>query len=209
MEKPRFEKWELALCIGLIFSLFIGTASAYADPGIEKKLVRLHIVAASDSREDQELKLKVRDETLAFLDEPLSGVSDIAESFRVIGENIPALEAFLQSYLKESGFDHPVSVTLEREQFPTREYSTFALPAGPYTALRVTLGPGSGENWWCVVFPPLCAASAMERLPDGVSHAAGLSENDVKLITQADESYVVRFKVAEWLGGIKNRFSRK
>ncbi|MDR0324680.1 MAG: stage II sporulation protein R [Oscillospiraceae bacterium] len=208
MESIRFKPWELALCAGLIIALLAGAASAYAEPGLSDKLIRLHVVAASDSGEDQALKLMVRDETLSALQEPLSGVTDVSEAERIIAENIPMLEARLRGFLSEQGLEQPVSAELKREAFPTREYSTFALPAGPYTALRVTLGGGQGQNWWCVVFPPLCAASAMERLPD-TSRAAGLTEEEVMLITQADETYAVRFKLAEWLGALRNRFLKK
>jgi stage II sporulation protein R len=209
MEKTRFKIWELALCAGLVVSLLASAAAAFADTRLDEKLIRLHVAAASDSAEDQALKLAVRDETLSALSEPLAGAAGAAEAGRVINENIPALEDRLRSFLREQGSEQSVAVSLGREAFPTREYSTFALPAGPYTSLRVTLGGGGGENWWCVVFPPLCAATAMERLPDGYSHAAGLTEGDVLLITQADESYIVRFKLAEWLGNIKNRLGKK
>ena len=208
MERKRFKTWELALCIGLVAALLVSAASAYADTGLSDKLIRLHVVAASDSDEDQALKLAVRDETLSALREPLSGVTDVSEAERIIAENIPALESRLRAFLREQGSKQSVAAVLKEEAFPTREYSTFSLPAGPYTALRVTLDGGAGQNWWCVVFPPLCAASVMEVLPD-TSRAAGLTEDDVMLITQADETYVVRFKLAEWLGGLKNRLFHK
>ena len=207
MERNRFKTWELALCIGLAAALLVSAASSYAGAGLSEKLIRLHVVAASDSEEDQALKLAVRDETLSALREPLSGVTDAAEAERIIAERIPALEDRLRGFLLERGSAQSVTADLKQEAFPTREYSTFALPAGPYTALRVTLDGGGGQNWWCVVFPPLCAASAMETLD--TSRAAGLTEEDVMLITQADETYIVRFKLAEWLGGLKNRLFHK
>jgi stage II sporulation protein R len=208
MKKTRFKTWELALCAGLIVSLITSAAASYADTGLSDKLLRLHVVAASDSEEDQALKLAVRDETLSVLAEPLAGVTAVSEAERIVSENIPALENHLRGFLYQQGINQPVTAELKREPFPTREYSTFALPAGPYTALRVTLGGGTGENWWCVVFPPLCAEAAMQRLPGGDSQTAGLSEGDIKFITQADETYVVRFKLAEWFGSLRNRFAR-
>jgi stage II sporulation protein R len=207
MEKIRFKTWELALCIGLIAAFIASAASAHAG-GIEEKLIRLHVSAASDSDSDQALKLAVRDETLSVLQQPLSGVTDAQQAGRVIEENIPALEEHLRGFLKELGVEQTVSAELKREPFPTREYSTFALPAGPYTALRVSLDGGAGQNWWCVVFPPLCAEAAITRLPGGASHAAGLTEGEILLITQADETYIMKFKLAEWIGGLKNWFIR-
>lgn len=208
MRFNRFKTWELALCTGLIFALVTSAASAYADPGLSEKMIRLHVVGASDSEEDQALKLAVRDETLSVLAGPLSGAADISEANRVVAENIPALEEHLRAYLREQGIHQSIDVEIKREPFPTRQYATFALPAGPYTALRVTLDGGAGENWWCVVFPPLCAAAVMERLPDEGSQAAGLTDGDIKLITQDSEIYEVRFKLAEWLGSLKNLFTR-
>ncbi|MCL2003424.1 MAG: stage II sporulation protein R [Oscillospiraceae bacterium] len=206
MEKNRFKVWELALCAGLAVALMVSAASASA--GLPDRLLRLHVVAASDSPEDQAVKLAVRDQTLSVLARPLSGAADAADARRIAAENIPALEAHLREFLQEQGIRQTVAAELKREPFPTREYASFALPAGPYTALRVTLDGGGGENWWCVVFPPLCAEAAMKRLPDDLSRAAGLTEDDILLITQADERYAVRFKLAEWLGGMKNWFVR-
>jgi stage II sporulation protein R len=209
MEKLRFKTWELALCIGLTVMLITSAASAYADPGLAEKMIRLHVVGASNTEEDQALKLAVRDQTLSALAAPLSNAADVSQANRIVAENIPTLEEHLARYLKEQGIEQPIKVELRREPFPTREYATFALPAGPYTALRVTLDGGAGENWWCVVFPPLCAAAVMERLPDEGSQPAGLTEGDVRLITQDGEQYEVRFKLAEWLGSVRNWFVRR
>ena len=206
--KRIIKNWEIALCVGLIAALLAGTANAYANNELDEKLIRLHVVAASDSEDDQAIKLLVRDEVLSALQPELLGVTDVAEAESVIAENIPALEERLRTFLEERGISQAVKAELGREAFPTREYATFALPAGPYTALRVTLNGGGGENWWCVVFPPLCAASVMDTLPSGAEQASGLSEDDLLLITQADESYAVRFKLAEWFGALKNRFAK-
>jgi stage II sporulation protein R len=202
----NFKKWELALAIGLVAALIAGTVAAYAETGLEDKLIRLHVAAASDSEEDQIIKLAVRDEVLSALRPALAGVTCVTQAERVIAGEIPVLEERVNLFLKEQGICMTAAAEIRREAFPTREYATFALPAGPYTALRVTLDGGGGENWWCVVFPPLCAASVMEPIP--YHQAAGLSEKDILLITQADEAYLVRFKLAEWLGGVKNRFNK-
>ena len=202
--KTVIKKWEIALAVGLVAALLTGTAIAYSETGLDEKLVRLHVVAASDSEEDQALKLTVRDEILSALEPALAGVTDVREAQSIIAEELPALEERLRVFLDELGVEQTVKAELRKEAFPTREYATFALPAGPYTSLRVSLDGGGGENWWCVVFPPLCAASAMETLPQGSYQTAGLNERDLMLITQADETYVVKFKLAEVLGGVKN-----
>ena len=91
-------------------------------------------------------------------------------------------------------------VELGRETYPTREYETFSLPAGVYTSLRITLGAGSGRNWWCVVYPPLCTSGV-----ETAQEAAALSDDDVKLITEDGEGYVLRFRLLEWWGSLTGR----
>ena len=105
----------------------------------------------------------------------------------------------------ENGFDYSARAALTWEAYPTREYDTFTLPAGRYLSLRVTLGEGEGQNWWCVVFPPLCMAATTEEFA-GSAETAGLTEEEVSLITQESEGYVVRLKiielVEEWISGL-------
>lgn len=194
--------------IGCIAALLCGAVNAAEPSELTDKLVRLHIIAASDNEEDQALKLRVRDETLRLMEDPLDGITDAETAMAVIEEHIPMLRSSLQDFLQAEGSSQEVTVEL-REQygFPTRQYDTFALPAGRYKALRIILGEGQGQNWWCVVFPPLCAAAAMEELEDS-SYEAGLTEDDVGLITQDGTEYVIRFKLLEWIGALQNRFSR-
>ena len=99
--------------------------------------------------------------------------------------------------------ERPVRVSLGAEHYPTRDYGTFALPAGVYTSLRVTLGAGEGHNWWCVIFPPLCAQAA------GLSERAvqALSDDDVRLVTESDGGYVVRFRLLELWDALVQRLS--
>ena len=204
MTNSKFKRWEIALCIGIAAALIFGVFSS-AGGGLQERLIRLHVSAQSDGEQDQNLKLLVRDRALEFLKTPLSGVTETAEARAILLENIPALEEELQGFVTGLGFEQTVSASLTREPFPTREYATFSLPAGPYEALRITLGRGEGQNWWCVVFPPLCASAATELQP---AQATGLTENDLALITQSGGDYAVRFKIAEWFGGIKNWFVR-
>jgi stage II sporulation protein R len=199
--KNTLKKWELALVIGLAAALLAGTAAAFAETGLEEKLIRLHVVAASDSEEDQAIKLAVRDEVLSALRPVLTGLTDAAQAERVIAGEIPALEERLSLFLLGSG--QTVKAELRREAFPTREYATFALPAGPYTALRVTLDGGGGENWWCVVFPPLCGqyGSFSE-----VAKQAGLSDDEIRLIADSD-GVKIRFRFIEIFERIRSFLS--
>lgn len=201
----NIRKWELALAIGLTASLLFGLYNLHRDAEMAHKVVRLHVLAASDSDEDQALKLKVRDSVLQAAEPLLKDCNTSSDAQAVLMENLESIENAGRNTIQAEGYDYSVHAELEKTAFPTREYGDFALPAGRYTALRVLIGKGEGKNWWCVVFPPLCAAAATEELPE-VAEAGGLNEEDIKLISQDNGEYVVRFKVLEWIGELKKRF---
>lgn len=165
---------------------------------LSQKLVRLHVVANSDSDYDQELKLHVRDAVLQVT-EKAGRIEDLALL-------LPEIQKAAEYCLAVRGSSYPVAVTLRRETFPTRDYDAFALPAGPYTALRVTIGTGEGKNWWCVAFPSICLCAASEV--EEAAAAAGLSQEEVKLITKDGGDHVLRFKALEILQRFKDRWLR-
>ena len=170
------------------------------------KLVRFHVVAASDSPRDQALKLAVRDALLEAL-EPLSQQAENrAQMLEILQRSLPMLKQTAGQTLRRLGCDDIVEISLGEESFPTRFYASFALPAGRYTALRVRLGGAEGHNWWCVCFPSLCSAACVEEL-DAVAAGAGFSEEELRLIT-GKEPYVIRFKVLEWLEFLRARLDR-
>jgi stage II sporulation protein R len=117
-------------------------------------VLRLHIIANSDSDEDQQVKLEVRDSLLAHMEE--NGVQDKAEALRFAKDNIDGFEAIAQSVLAQHGFDYGARGEVGVFDFPARDYGGASYPAGKYDALKIVLGEGSGQNWWCVMFPPLC-----------------------------------------------------
>lgn len=162
---------------------------------LAEKLIRLHVVANSDSEADQTLKLQVRDAVLAVT-EPL--VAEAADPKAALAASLPEIQSAAESCLLEHGSSDDVTVTLGREKFPTRVYDTFSLPAGVYTALRVTIGTGEGHNWWCVVFPSICLRAASEDL-ESATAAAGFTDQEVKLITEDGGGYVLKFKTLELL----------
>lgn len=162
---------------------------------LAEKLIRLHVVANSDSEADQTLKLQVRDAVLAVT-EPL--VAEAADPKAALAASLPEIQSAAESCLLEHGSSDDVTVTLGREKFPTRVYDTFSLPAGVYTALRVTIGTGEGHNWWCVVFPSICLRAASEDL-ESAAVAAGFTDQEVKLITEDGGGYVLKFKTLELL----------
>jgi stage II sporulation protein R len=153
------------------------------------------VIANSDSAGDQAVKLKVRDTVLERVNVILNGENDVDKAASLIRENIPAIEESAESVLLRSGFDYNVKAELGAEEYGTREYESFSLPAGIYNSLRVTIGEGSGKNWWCVVFPPLCLTAAEDF--HETAEAAGLSEDEIKLISDEDGKVVFKFKILE------------
>lgn len=146
-------------CIILLFIiLFLTFTSGKTDEtqSINKKLLRFHVIANSDSFEDQSVKLKVRDAVLKNLGPQLENCSNLDESLKVIEANKDKIEKISNDILKKEGKDYTAKAILGEFQFPVKTYGNITLPAGEYTALRVVLGNGDGKNWWCVMFPPLC-----------------------------------------------------
>ena len=142
------------------------------------------------------MKLLVRDRVLARATELLTQARDRTEAEALLRAELPELEALAVRELRANGCAYPVTAELADTEFPTREYDGFTLPAGEYLALRVVIGEGAGRNWWCVVFPPLCTAASAD-VP-AAALAAGLTEDQVGLITEEDRGYVLKFKAVEW-----------
>ena len=167
---------------------------------LHDQLLRLHVVGASDSREDQNVKLLVRDAILQSLEEGLRDVTDPQQAWDYVARMLPKVEAAANRCLAAAGFSDTVAVSLTEEAFPTREYDTFSLPAGVYKALRVVIGEGEGQNWWCVVFPQLCMGTEAEFVE--TANMAGFSE---ELTGTLEGEYELRFWLLEKLGEVKNR----
>ncbi|OPY56719.1 MAG: Stage II sporulation protein R (spore_II_R) [Pelotomaculum sp. PtaU1.Bin035] len=119
-------------------------------------LIRLHIVANSDSASDQELKRKVRDEIIRCVARDFLGAGNIDTARTIARSDLTQIKETASREIKENGQDYPVNVELDSFTFPTKHYGPFVLPAGDYEAVRVIIGSGGGTNWWCVLFPPLC-----------------------------------------------------
>ena len=192
----------------MILALIAGAfylGSVYADKvELQSQVLRLHVVANSDNAEDQAVKLKVRDALIAELSPLLDQVDSKEEAQALIGDMLTRLEEVANEVLESSGFSQQAKVTLDRENFDTRVYDTFSLPAGIYDSLRVTIGEGEGQNWWCVVFPSLCVPAATEQVED-VAVGAGFSDNLSGAITGKQE-YQVRFFLLDFLGQVENFF---
>ena len=193
----RLRRWEAALLLAFGLTLTAGVWAGASEAALANRVLRLHVVANSDSEGDQARKLLVRDAVLSRAAQLLDGVDDRGRAEALLRPHLDELAQAGADALARTGNHDPVAVTLTDQWFPTKEYDGFSLPAGRSRALRVTIGAGEGRNWWCVVFPPLCLGSVTE---ESVETAAGgvLSEDQVSLITGQDGGYVLKFRIIEW-----------
>ena len=186
---------EIAMLLALAVLLASGASALQTQEELAEKVVRLHVLANSDSAEDQALKLQVRDAVLAEASERLEGAESREDAIRRLYQSLPALQRTAEETVQAHGYAYPVRAELAQTEFPTKTYDGFALPAGEYLALRILIGQAAGQNWWCVVFPPLCTAVTAD-VPVAAL-AAGLSEEQVALITEESQQYVLKFKTVE------------
>lgn len=200
----RWKRLELALLIGLLAALIWGMWSIRSQQVLADKVVRLHILANSDSEGDQALKLQVRDAVLERAEEILERAHDRSAAEEDLREALPELREIALETVAAQGYDYDVTAELTDAAFPTREYDGFTLPAGEYLALRLVIGAGEGHNWWCVVFPPLCAQTTTDVAQTAM--AAGLDGGDVSLLTEESQGYVLKFKSIELWEGLRQRF---
>ncbi len=185
--KARFE---LSLLCALVFSLLLSLCNVGARcKAVKQDVFRLHILAASDSEYDQNLKLKVRD---AVLETSSSLFGENISKERAVDtacENLPKIVAAAQQTVYDCGADYKVTAEIKKCDFDTREYDGFTLPAGRYDALQIKIGEGRGHNWWCVLFPEVCIGSACD-ISDGLSP-------DAAEMVKSPDRYRVRFKLVE------------
>lgn len=193
--KPMLPK---AMLCGFVLTLLVSFFSAAAaGESLSEDVIRLHVVANSDSAWDQQVKLLVRDAVLEEADRFLAGVTDRQEAVSELCVHLGALEHAANRTLQEQGCAERARVEVTDAYFPTREYETFTLPAGTYRALRVTIGEGNGKNWWCVVFPALCLPAAED------ADFSVLSSAQEGVVCQP-EQFRVGLKLAEWYESLRN-----
>ena len=201
----KLKTWEVALIFGLLVAVVAGSWLGQEQKELADQVIRFHVIANSDSQEDQTLKLAVRDRVLARAEEFYPEHATLTEAQAALEGHLSALAVAGREVVEEQGYDYPVTARLEDCWFPTKEYEGFALPAGNYTALRVTIGEGKGQNWWCVAFPPLCLGAASETV-DQALEAGLFTPEQGALVTGDGEGYVLKFKAMEWLGELQKFF---
>lgn len=167
---------------------------------IRENVLRLHVIANSDTGADQSLKLKVRDAVLLKGAELFDGSVNVKNAERKIIPNIELLEKAALEVIKENGYDYSVKITVGKEYFNTRRYGELTFPAGTYEALRVIIGSGEGHNWWCVMFPPMCLPAASDT-----SVYAYLNKDGVAVVN-GNPKYEIRFKAIEIIEKAKSYF---
>ncbi len=195
---------EKAMIIGLILSVIVGSYTAFAREcgQIRESVLRLHILANSDSEEDQTLKLQVRDRILRETGALFEKAADLGQAEEQVTASLQYVKEIAEDEIQKQGYDYPVNVELCNMFFNTRQYDGVTMPAGRYDAMRVTIGKAEGQNWWCVLYPPMCIPAAQpEKELDDV-----LDEDEMKVV-EASPKYEVRFACVELFERIREFFT--
>ena len=189
------------ICLRICVSFICGTLIADRQT-LRQELIRLHVVANSDSPEDQTLKLQIRDAVAVCLQDDLEKITDVEAAKAYLQEKLPYICHVAGQTLRTLGCEDTVKVSLEQEPFGTRIYDTFSLPAGVYHALRIVIGEGEGKNWWCVVFPGLCIPVASSEVAE-MAAGAGFSDSLNRTLT-GEAGYELRFGLLDAMGKLEN-----
>ncbi len=196
INKTRF--FALFLTFTLLFTLALSYAKTVGSD-ISKSVVRLHIIANSNSNADQSLKLKVRDRILKDASHIFNDTDNSGIALNLAKDNSAFIKSLAEDEIRRLGFEYPVSINIGEYPFPTKVYGDIALPAGKYNAVRIEIGDAKGENWWCVMYPPLCfAEGVLSASKDAKAQLKNsLSSEEYQLISENSPSVEVRFKIVE------------
>ena len=194
----------------VLFSIFVFvSALSYVNAvseDISESVFRLHVIANSDSQEDQNLKYKVRDKILEYMNEISIDCSSKEEVIALAKENQEKFQDIAKKVIKENGYDYDVNVSIGNYEFPTKNYGDISLPAGNYDALRIEIGDAVGQNWWCVMFPPLCFVDVTSGVvPDESKETIkeNLNDEEYNLISDTESpSIKFKFSLIEFFKGI-------
>ena len=186
------------LILTLSLAILIITLTAlpiHGESEIYDSVLRLHVIASSDSEEDQALKLLVRDAVLLEAEALLTSTDSKESAELTVAQNLERLRSVAEETVRQNGYSYPVSIELGEEKYPTKNYESCCFPAGEYTSLRILIGDAEGQNWWCVLFPPLCLSAATD--PDAYA-SVGITDGQYQIITDSESTkYKIRFKLLE------------
>lgn len=198
-------KIRISIAIGIVTAVIFSICSfAKTSEEIRSDVLRLHVIANSDSSVDQNLKLRLRDYILEEGEDIFDGSVNVENAVKKIEPKLAELENSAETFVKNAGFDYDVKITLSNEYFTTRTYESVTLPAGKYLALRVVIGSGEGHNWWCVMFPPMCVPAADKK--DEIENV--FTDKEIKLV-ESKPKYEPRFKVVEIYEQIRETISER
>lgn len=192
------------IILSLLFCFIFVSISSYAHTvsvNLSDNFFRLHILANSDSEIDQNLKLKVRDAIIEYMNSQDFSNSTKSEVISIVENNLENYKLIAEKVISEEGFDYPISVEIGNFHFPTKIYGNISLPAGYYDALRIKIGNAEGQNWWCSLFPPLCFVDISSGVIDENSKdnlKENLSDEEFAIITSTDEKIKLKFKLLEF-----------
>ncbi len=192
------KKCIIALCVGLFVSFSLTIYADSLQKEVAQNVLRLHVLANSDSAADQDLKLSVRDRLLAESGTLFAACKTREESCALFLREKKRLEKVAAEEISSHGFSYPVRLSLEKTYFPTKYYGDIALPAGEYDAVRVEIGEAQGENWWCVMFPPLCFVDGSISEDSTAQLVRAVGENAAVLTPAASDTVKIRFKMADF-----------
>ena len=190
----------VALCFSFVFLSVVGFSKSCE--GVRENVLRMHVIANSDSKEDQALKLKVRDAILERGKELFDGSLRAQEAKARLEPKRDELIKTAQDVIKNEGYDYPVTVEVVNEYFATRAYGEMTMPAGKYNAIKVIIGKGEGKNWWCVMFPPMCLPAAQNRTRENID--VFLDEGEARVV-KSNIKYEPRFKIVELIEEYRNK----
>ena len=195
------KKGLILILTACILILVLSVLPVHGESELYDNVLRLHVIANSDSAEDQALKLKVRDAVLAKSESLFADCATREEAVEVTKQSLSILEATAREALYAEGCDDSVRVELGEEIYPTRNYEGLCFPSGSYCSLRIVIGEGAGENWWCVLYPPMClSAASIKESSDDAYISVGFTGEQYRIITETDTPrYRVRFKILEAL----------
>lgn len=185
----------------LLISVYVAPFAKTSE-NISNEVFRLHILANSDTKEDQNLKLKVRDEILKAGQDIFISCNSLDEIISISKENTGYFKNIAKNCIAENGYDYDVSVFVDEEYFNTRKYDKITLPSGIYNALKIEIGEAKGHNWWCVMFPAICLPAVSDEEIYDI-----LDEDEIDLIN-SNSKYEIRFKIVEIYQKIKSELSR-